>query len=146
MDLENFDTQAGSESGAFCHLRNPKSKEKLFEGKEACGFVVLGPDSEKYRSISHKRSNQALKALTEKANKRNADDDVLTAEKIEDQAIELCVACVLEVKGLTLNKKPVTNNPTELKEIFTKYAWLREQLSDFIGDRANFIQPLTQNS
>jgi hypothetical protein len=141
LDLADFDTVAASEAGAELQLINPVTKEPL-----DVFITLLGKDSETYRDYLRQNTNSRIRREAAAARK-GVDANVVTAEEIEDKAIELLVVCstgwrtgdkpTLTLKGETL---PFTAN--NALRVYTEQLWVRRQVDSFVADLENFTVKL----
>jgi hypothetical protein len=149
IDLGDLDTVAGSNAGAEVELKHPTT------GKPTGIFVgILGKHSDVFREIVRERTNNRVKAAAE-ASKAGDDEPTLTAEQIEERAIELLTACTTNwrsetrnAKGEVIDNKPVikfkgeelTFSVVNAKRLYTHFIWMREQIDGKIGDLDLFIK------
>lgn len=95
-------------------------------------FKVVGIDSEQYRSAQRAAQNRRLS----KKNRLK-----ITAEQLEYEVLESLVACTIgwsnnfEVDGAALKF-----SSENAKDLYLRFPWLREQVQDFVEDRANFLR------
>jgi hypothetical protein len=65
---------------------------------------------------------------------------VASAEEIEADNIEILAKCTLKWENVEWGGKPLVCNYDNVKMVFTKLPWLREQVQAFTEDRASFLQ------
>jgi hypothetical protein len=95
-------------------------------------FKVVGIDSEQYRAAQRSAQNRRLSKKTRMK---------ITAEQLEHEVLESIVACTVgwsnnfEVDGAAMKF-----SAENAKTLYQRFPWLREQVQDFIEDRANFLR------
>lgn len=103
--------------------------------------TVIGTDSETCKKIQRKQLNRRLELQAKTRNNKLS----MTAEELEKEALDVLVACVVawhtgERPEIEMNEGewlPCT--PENVKRVLTELPWLKEQLDQEIGDRANFL-------
>ena len=148
-DLDDLDTAKASDAGAEIELMHPTKKTPT-----GIFVSVLGKHSEIFREHIRERTNERLRreAMNKK---RGKDDDVTTAEQVEEKAIELLVLCTLGWRSETRNDKgevianepvivhkgePLSFNVANASKLYRNLIWMREQVDAGIGDLENFIK------
>lgn len=118
-------------------------------------FQVVGRDSEQYRRLNRRFLNKRFDDMSRTRKMK------LTAEQTEAEGLELLGACVLgfrsrlykRVDGVLVALEPeqfesviniggnkLTFTKENLKLVFKTVPEMREQLEDFLADRANFLK------
>jgi len=149
MNLVDFDVKAKSEVGSelwFTHPTDDSKKLDIF-------FIVKGRDSETYSQI--KRETQ-IKMLNKKIGKKKdiSPDDFDEAEEddIENLArliigwgtLEYDEDDVKKEKGKKVDyilegKDKTKYSQKNAVRLLKSYPWIKEQVSTFMWDRANFL-------
>jgi hypothetical protein len=122
FDLSSLEHQQTAE----VQLTNPTN------GDDIPGAIatVYGQDSDKFR-------NETRKAETKYTDySRRNRGKFMPAEMREALDRTKIVACVKSITGLSYHGEPIT----DIEDIFTKFPWIQEQISQGIVDRANFIK------
>lgn len=127
LDLTELDLSASAEAGNVVEIEHPISGEDT-----GIRITVLGTDSKKYkdkvREQQQARFNKAARSRSRKSANIGMSDE---------EASELLAACTVSWSGVKENGDEV---PVEqAARIYTKYSWIREQVDEFMGDRANFF-------
>jgi len=125
MDLKELNITPKSNEGAWCTLEHPVTGEEL-----DIQIKLAGTDSDIYRETIRKQINRRLK----KGIKR------LSLEETENENLELLVACTLDWKNVVYEGEPLECTPENVKFIYSQFPWIKEQVDDFIGDRANYLK------
>jgi len=126
MDLSQLDVQAAAENGANLEVRHPATGIVI----PGMTITVLGTDSKTYRN--------AIKArLRQRVNQRKKND--FDPEKAEKEAVELLADLTVDWDGISLDGQVLKCNRENCITVYSRFAWIREQVDEFIGDRANFL-------
>ena len=67
--------------------------------------------------------------------KRNRID----AESIEAEAIEVLIACTLDWANVAFEGEVLECTKANIRKVYTAFPWVREQVDEFVDDRANFM-------
>lgn len=129
----NLNTLAVPETTEL-HLVHPVTQELLYadaDQKEAVVIVLYGQSSRKYRAAVSAMQNRALKRGKKQ----------LTAEQMQDEGVELLVACSDKALNLELDGKPV-DNPEQFRKLYSdpKFSWVREQVDSALAEISNFLK------
>lgn len=138
FDLDNY-TPLASEEGAWMPLMDPVTELPIL-GKDEDGneqpvrIKLLGMDAPTIKAKEREFMNRRL--MKNKVR-------VGSAEQLEGEAIEMLVACTQSWEGFTRSGAVWPCTPANARELYSKPEWafIREQVNRFIGERANFLQP-----
>lgn len=129
MDLSTLDVSEAASRGATMELRNPATGETLYsDGGEPVSITVLGSDSSEYR-----------KRLRSAANGRINSRKKQTIEQLEQDGIGLLVAVTTGWRNIVVEGQNLEFSPEEARRLYEKYPWIREQVDEFVNERANFL-------
>lgn len=130
MDLSQFET--GSE-GEWLELLHPTTGEILRDddGKEA-KILLVGKDSDEYRKAQRAATQRRLKSRSKK--------NVIDAESLEREAVEVLIACTKDWQGIGDKGEDLPCEPSNVRRVYSTYLWLREQVDEFVEDRGNFMK------
>jgi hypothetical protein len=132
MDLSNI---GKTKDTSEVTLYNPVNSEILTnEDNSEMTVTIHGPYSSKYKSIAHAQQNRRLQKAQRTGGKLN-----LTAQEIEASALDLLVKCVASW-NITLSGENPECTETKVKEVFTDYPWMREQVDAALGDAQAFLE------
>lgn len=117
------------------HLRHPVSGDKLYadkDEKEAVEVLLYGTASKQYRN--------AVSAMQTRQLRRNAKKEKPSADVMNEEAVELLVACSAGSKNLSLDGKAVTS-ADDFRKLYSdpRYSWLRAQVDEALGEVGNFL-------
>ncbi len=128
MDLTQLDTRKAANEGRELVIVDPAT------GLDTDIKILLaGQDSDIFQKLDRKASRERFKRLKQ-GRQLN-----LTPEEIEDEQLQMLVACTLGWSDLLENGQPVTFSATEAKRIYRNYPIIRRQVAAFIGAEANFL-------
>lgn len=125
MDLKTLDIASPANEGVWMELEHPVTGEPL-----GIKIKLAGVDSDYYKKEIRRQQNKRLKKGI-----RN-----IKAEELENEAIELLVACTLAWENVEYNGEALECKPENVRKIYKEFPWIREQVDSFINDRANFVK------
>lgn len=131
MSIFAFKTTA-SDSGVTMTVRNPATGLPL-DGET---ITLLGRDAKVYRDHVAKRERALLDHVN---NTRKAPK--LSHDQIKQQAVEDLVVLTTGWNLTNVDGEPLPFSKDAARDIYMapEMAWLREQVEEFVGDRANFL-------
>jgi hypothetical protein len=136
MALASLSTKATSEAGIPVKILHPKTNIPL-------GFTITacGTDSETYKKAQRKQLNRRLEHSQRNRNNKIA----RTAEEMEAEGLDILIACT---KAWHTGDRPEIEmnegewlpcTPENVRQVYEDFAWIKEQVDQEIGDRANFL-------
>lgn len=129
MDLSGFNTSKAASKPHFLQLSHPATGELLAnEDGKKIGIDLLGADSSEYQ-------NARRRWQTSRMSKRNKNP---TIAEIEAAAIEWLAAVTVKFHNIEFDGEKA--NEKAAADVYRDHAWIREQVEEFINDRANFFQ------
>lgn len=131
FDLSEIDTVAGANAGFDVKIYHPGTKEDL-----DITIKVLGKDSDEFQKISRAQSKKRMAKMTKGGGFRNSN---VSLEEIERDGLELLAACTKSWTGVIVEGKPLDCTVPNAAMVYERFPWIREQVDEAIGDRANFI-------
>ena len=132
MDLANLDFGKNPEITAVMTVIHPITGEEMFQEDGAPVTVtLLGMESSVAKRVTKARAQKQL-------NKRNQKVDL---DEAREFTISLQAKLITASQGLKENGQDLdlTDQATAI-DVLTRYNWLREQIDEFITDRANFYK------
>lgn len=130
FDLAELDTASLSNEGIDVAIYHPTTKADL-----GISITVHGADSDVFRKAQRAQQNRRLKNMA-----RGRNGSKLTAEELETEGLDTLVACTKSWAGVVLQGKALDCEDENVRAVYVKFPWIREQVEDAIGDRANFIK------
>lgn len=130
MDLAALDLTKASNDGAWIILKHPATGEEL-SGR----IKVVGKDSTKFTQLSEEFKRKTLDDM--KVNKTMAQ----RMENAQEQSDAILVACTLDWDGMMLDGKDLPFSEKNVKMVYSRFNWIKEQIDVAIADRANFLTP-----
>lgn len=139
MDLNTLNTELNlgeiAERGAVLTLMDPRKEESeplLSASGEPVTITLLGSDSTTYERESQ-RAAQDRKSIKIKGRGVQIDMAKMSAERLALLAV--CTkAWTFEEDG-----KPYPCTPANARKLYGKHKWMRDQVSAFVEERANFL-------
>lgn len=118
------------------HLKHPVTGEKLYADKDEKDPVVVmlyGSASKQYRN--------AVTAMQTRQMRRDQKKEKANAEIINEEGVELLVACSAGSKNLSIEGKAVTS-AEDFRKLYSdpKLSWVRAQVDAAIADVGNFLK------
>jgi len=128
IDLAALDTSRGAEEGRELDVRHFQTGEPI-----GLRITLLGTDSETYQKAvrAQQRSMQALLLK----NRRHR----VTAEEMEDNALDLLVALTRGWSPFNLDGQDYPYSPANARALYRRFGWIREQADQYAQERANFL-------
>lgn len=130
MDLGKLDLTKAANEGAWITLKHPATGEDL-SGK----IKVVGKDSTKFLQLSEEYRRKTLEDM--KSNKTMAQK----LEASQEQSDAILVACTLDWDGMMLDGEDLPFTEANVKMVYQRFTWIKEQVDVAIADRANFLTP-----
>lgn len=130
MDLNKLDLTKASNEGTWYTLKHPVSNEDL-----PMKIKIIGKDSDKFVKLSEDFRRSTLEDM--KANK-TTEQRIQTSKEYGDS---LLIACTIEWQGIELDGKKLDCTSDNVKLVYQRFGWIKEQIDTAIADRANFIKP-----
>ena len=128
MDLSSIDLQAAAEQGEKMYLEHPVTGETVKDDDGNPMWIkVLGTDSKAY--------NRAVSRIASKRTRKGKGQITIEqqAENAADLLSELSVDWYVVIDGDTPKF-----SVEAAKQLYIDHKWIRQQVDDFAGDRANF--------
>lgn len=130
MDLGKLDLNKAANEGAWITLKHPATGDDL-SGK----IKVVGKDSTKFLQLSEEYRRKTLDDM--KSNKTMAQ----RMESAQEQSDAILVACTIDWEGMMLDGQDLAFNEANVKMVYQRFTWIKEQVDIAIADRANFLTP-----
>jgi hypothetical protein len=135
MDINMFDLNSlkpvKADDGAVLQILHPESEEAI----EGMTITLLGQDSKVYRKIQLSKQQAALNRISK--GKRAVD---LDAEKLAEDSIDDLVKLTVSWSGFKLDDVKLDCTPENVRKVYNEWSWIKEQVSEFVADRANFFR------
>lgn len=121
-----------ADDGAALNIIHPETEEVI----DGMTITLLGQDSKVYRKLQMAKQQAALNRM---AKGKKAID--LDAEKLSEDSIDDLVKLTTGWAGFSLDGKELEFTPENVRMVYTDWAWIKEQVQEFVGNRANFFRP-----
>lgn len=134
LDLSTLDTAKCADEGADLELRHPSTRATFCnDAGDPITIRLVGVDSAIYR--------KAQAALTNRKLVQNKRGVKITAEELEADALEMAAKCTVSWSSdLALDGAPIPFSKQNAAKLYQRFPWIKEQVEEFINDRANFLQ------
>jgi hypothetical protein len=129
FDLASLDTSAGAEAGFELQLLHPATRAPL-----PLYIRLLGMDGETYRRRQSDLERRRVEGMQRRAQQR------IGMAEIENDTIELLAAVTAGWRGdFVLDGTPLPYTEHNAQQLYRRFAWIREQVDQAVGNRANFL-------
>ena len=126
FDLGELDSaRERAESGVEIDIIHPVNGKPL-----GIKVRVLSFDSEKYRNTDRKLTNDRLRRQKQ----------IMTADDLDAESLTRACALVAGWSGVVLNGQKLDCVSGNIRTVFTKFPFIREQVVGAASNRANFYQ------
>jgi hypothetical protein len=130
MDLAKLDLTKASNEGAWYTLKHPATGEEL-SGK----IKIVGKDSTKFTQMSEEFRRKTLEDM--KSTKTMSQK----MESAQEQSDAILVACTLDWEEMMLDGEDLPFTEANVRMIYSRFHWIKEQIDIAIADRSNFLIP-----
>ena len=120
-----------ADDGAVLNIVHPETEEVI----DGMTITLLGQDSKIYRKLQLGKQQAALNRM---AKGKKALD--LDAEKLSEDSIDDLVKLTTSWDGFELDGVKLDCTPENVRKVYTDWAWIKEQVQEFVGNRANFFR------
>lgn len=131
MDLSTIDTTATANEGAVLELRGPDDAALYTADGSPVTITLLGKDSDVYTREVNANANRFLKQRGKAT---------ITAEGSKADGIRLLAKCTADWSGIRVDGEDLPCNLENAVKLYNRFAWIKEQVDEFIADRANFTK------
>lgn len=127
-DLSQLDTSKGAEEGRELVIKH-------FQTGEPVGITlrVHGADSAAYRDCMRRQQRQIADRMAKNRKLR------LTVDEMEANGLELLAAVTIGWSPFDLDGKDFPWSEENAAALYRRFPWIRDQVDEFVGDRANFL-------
>lgn len=131
MDLSSFDTTSSS---AVMPVRHPVSGDPLFtDDDEPITITLLSADSEEYEQAMHDAQRSTARAAAQT-------DGIPDPTGTQRRAIAVLAKVITGWENIVVNGEELAYSKSNATTLLTKVKFIREQVSRFISNRANFLE------
>ena len=136
MDLNKFDSHDAEQQGTFMQLSDPISGAALkTEEGEPIGIVLLGPGSDKVKSISYQIQNRRVSQQF-KANRKGG-DGLIKAEQLVEDEVATVAAATVDFVNVVLEGSEV--DVSKAASLYERFPWIREQAIEHMNALENYL-------
>jgi hypothetical protein len=131
MDLSSLDTATNS---AVMEVRHPVTGEPLLtEDDQPITITLLSADSDEYETAMHDAQRSAARAAAQT-------DGIADPAGTTRRAIAVLVRCIVGWENIIVDGEELSFSRSNAGTLMTKVRFIREQVSKFISNRANFLE------
>lgn len=138
MDLGSLDVATRANEGIDYHVLHPVTRQPMYhkenEGAEPLPMTVriLGEQSEAFQKAQRVITNRRLAARGR---------GKVSAEEIEAESLETLCKCIIGWSNIFLSGKKLEFSYANALQLMgdRRFAWLRKQIDEAIGDESNFL-------
>ena len=134
MDLSRFNVEKMAERGADMELLDPVDDQLLDEKGKPVTIKLLGTDSKAWRN--HNRDVQR-KRISQMVTRKKKNIDYTSTD---EEVCEMLSICTIGWHAVGDDKGDIEFSVEAAYELYLNNLWIREQVNEFIGDRANFFK------
>ena len=96
---------------------------------------LLCSDSSEYQTVYKQQITDNANKLVKRKGKKSG----ITGDSVDEDKLDLLVACTKAWIGFENNGKPLPFSKQNTRMLYTKLPFIRDQVDDFIHDRGNFL-------
>jgi hypothetical protein len=134
FDLASLNTTKACNAGAEVEIRHPVTNVPL-----GMTVRVLGRDSDTFKEHTRDTLNARLRREAMAA-KRGKDADLRTVEIIEQENMDLLVACTVGWSNVAIDGKELPFEEANVRRVYKEYPWIYDQVNEAIGTLENFLK------
>lgn len=142
MDISTFETNDLANEGVVMEIQNPDTFEILLDDDGNPMWLQLrGTDSDVHKAVQHRANNRRLK----QAYQHRGDFSGTRAEDVEQEALTQLTKCTV-AWHLVVDKKFPPCTEEEVRKVYARFPWLREQAEKWREDRSHFFVSSKESS
>jgi hypothetical protein len=134
FDLISLNTTKACNAGAEVEIRHPVTNVPI-----GMQVRVLGRDSDTFKEHTRDTLNARLRREAMAA-KRGKDADLRTVETIEQENMDLLVACTVDWSNVAIDGKELPFEEANVRRVYKEYPWIYDQVNEAIGTLENFLK------
>jgi hypothetical protein len=131
MDLSSLDTAANT---ALMEVRHPVTGEPLLtDDDQPITITLLSSDSDEYETAMHDAQRSAARAAAQT-------DGIADPAGTTRRAIAVLVRCIVGWENIIVDGEELSYSRSNAGTLMTKVRFIREQVSKFVANRANYLE------
>lgn len=134
LDLSSFNVRDSADSGREMHLSGPNGERLQTKEGDPITITLLGADSKPFQRLQHKQTTNRLNKRVSRGGRIK-----ITGEELEEDAMDILVACTKSWKNIVYEGQELECNAINIRMLYERLPWIREQVDEFINDRSNFL-------
>lgn len=133
MDLSTLSVDPDNQT-AELEIVHPSTFEPISDDDgNVLTLTLYGPDSNALKAV---QDEFQAKAFKDGVKRRKMS---INPKQIKAQAMAYTVAAVADWKHISFEGKELECTPKNVRMVFEKLPWLKEQVDEFISERSNFL-------
>ena len=142
FDLGDIDTVKAANEGVEVELYHPATNEDL-----GIVITILGRDSDIFQKITRQQNKKRMDRMSKSGFRSGK--LAPSPEEVEADGLELLSECTIcwvttDEEGardtIPLEGEELPFSIENVKRVYSRFPWIKEQIDVAIGDRANFIK------
>jgi hypothetical protein len=120
------------DQGVWMNVMHPVTGQEIPNAR----ILLLGFDSDEVQKSIRENQNARIKLLGRRSSRTKA------AEIMEQERMNVIIAATIgwEMEGVLLDGKPFPPfSKDAARRVYDRFPWLKEQVEEFVNDRANFL-------
>lgn len=136
LDLSDFDVDEKKIDGVAMTLENPVTNEPFVDkdSGEPLTITLVGQDSAEFKRKQHEINRRMVAAQAGRGRPK------VDLEAMEENSLDLLVACTKGWSHIGLDGKELECVPANVRAVYQRFKWIREQVDAFVGNRAHFLK------
>tara|TARA_R100000951_G_scaffold114960_1_gene121512 strand:+ start:5598 stop:6011 length:414 start_codon:yes stop_codon:yes gene_type:complete len=131
MDLSSLDTATNT---AVMEVRHPVTGEPLLTDDDLpISITLLSSDSDEYETAMHDAQRSAARAAAQT-------DGIADPAGTTRRAIAVLVRCIVGWENIIVDGEDLSYSRSNAGTLLTKVRFIREQVSKFVANRANYLE------
>jgi hypothetical protein len=131
MDLSSLDTATNT---AVMEVRHPVTGEPLLTDDDLpITITLLSSDSDEYETAMHDAQRSAARAAAQT-------DGIADPAGTTRRAIAVLVRCIVGWENIIVDGEELPYSRSNAGTLLTKVRFIREQVSKFVANRANYLE------
>jgi len=126
-DPIDLSTLVVPEDAIVMDVIHPRTKEKIAE------IDLVSQESSLPSTIATRQTNRRLRVNPWALKKP------VTKEEMEDEALDVLIACTKGWRGIDWDGQPLPCTPENVRMLYTRLPWLRREVGQFTGELSNFL-------
>jgi hypothetical protein len=148
--VDQFDTIAGSNAGAFLHFESPLTASPAYvsgpngepDEERPIGVTLYGPDAKEFLSLVRSRTSKMIKQRAGKMDMKKWSLDQIDAFQLDGEKTVLmdAVDATTGWSNITIDGEYVEHSRENAIRLYKRYPDMLRQVTAFQKEASNFLQ------